>query len=444
VGRARPDHPVPAWAAGVRDDARQSIRHVPAGRALPAPHRPEAIRARADRLHGDDGAGRHARRANARAAPGRRVAIADVDFEGEGLLEGLEDDERQARLELLKELHDQDVPLENLKQAVEESRLALLPVELALGGEAKYTARELAEKVDLSVEFISRQRRALGLPRPDPDEKILGDADRDALKTLKGLLDAGIPEEAVHETAVVIGESMARIADASRQVVGRALVRPGDTERDLGLRAAEASRALVPLMSDQLEYVYRLHLLEQLRNTVVDQASLRAGEMRGAHEVTVAFADLVGFTKLGEGLPPEELGGVVGRLTQMAVEATEPPVRLVKTIGDAAMIAGPDPGDVVDAALRLVQMAEDEGRDFPNIRSGVATGVALDRAGDLYGSPVNVASRITGVARPASVLGTEEVRDAAEDQFRWTPAGRKKLKGVKGPVAVYRARPLKT
>jgi adenylate cyclase len=336
------------------------------------------------------------------------------------------------------------VSLEALKQAIEESRLALLPVELALGGEARYTARELAEKVDLPIEFLTRQRQALGLPRPDPDEKILGDADLDALKTLKGLLDAGIPEEAVHETSVVIGESMARIADASRQVVGRALVRPGDTERDLGLRAAEASRTLVPLMTDQLEYVYRLQLLEQLRNTVVDQAALRAGEMRGAIDVTVAFADLVGFTKLGEGLPPEELGGVVGRLTQMAVEATEPPVRLVKTIGDAAMIAGPDTGDVVDAALRLVQMAEDEGRDFPNIRSGVAAGVALERAGDLYGSPVNVASRITGVARPASVLGTEEVRDASEDRFRWSPAGHKKLKGVKGPVAVYRARPPKT
>ena len=316
-------------------------------------------------------------------------------------------------------------------------------MELALGGEAKYSAKELAEKVDLTVEFLTRQRQALGLPRPDPDEKILGDADLDALKTLKGLLDAGIPEEAVHETAVVIGESMARIADASRQVVGRALVRPGDTELDLGLRAAEASKGLVPLMTDQLDYVYRLHLLEQLRNTVIDQASMRAGEMRGAVDVTVAFADLVGFTKLGEGLPPEELGGVVGRLTQMAVEATEPPVRLVKTIGDAAMIAGPDTGDVVDAALRIVQMAEDEGRDFPNIRSGVAAGVALDRAGDLYGSPVNVASRITGVARPASVLGTEDVREAAEDRFRWSPAGRRKLKGVKGQVALYRARPLK-
>jgi adenylate cyclase len=247
----------------------------------------------------------------------------------------------------------------------------------------------------------------------------------------------------VHETAVVIGESMARIADASRQVVGRALVRPGDNERDLGLRAADASRALVPMMTEQLEYVYRLQLLEQLRNTVVDQAAMRAGEMRGAVEVTVAFADLVGFTKLGEGLAPEELGGVVSRLTQMAVEATEPPVRLVKTIGDAAMIAGPEPADVVEAALRLVEMAEGEGREFPNIRSGVATGAALERAGDLYGSPVNVASRITGVARPASVLATSEVRDAAEEAFRWSGAGRKKLKGVKGQVALFRARPLK-
>jgi adenylate cyclase len=335
------------------------------------------------------------------------------------------------------------VPLEELKRAVENSHLALLPVELALGGRAKFTPRELAEKVDLPVEFIARQRQALGLPRPDPDEKLLGDADLDALKTLKGLIDAGIPEESVHETAVVIGESIARVADASRQVVGRALVRPGDTERDLGLRAAEASKQLVPLMTDQLDYVYRLHLLEQLRNTVVDQSALKAGEVRGATEVTVAFADLVGFTKLGEGLPPEELGGVVGRLTQMAVEATEPPVRLVKTIGDAAMIAGPDTGDVVEATLRLVQMAEEEGRDFPSIRSGVAAGVALERAGDLYGSPVNVASRITGVARPASVLGTEEVRNASEDRFRWSSAGRRKLKGVKGQVAVFRARPLK-
>jgi adenylate cyclase len=265
---------------------------------------------------------------------------------------------------------------------VEEDRLALLPVEQALGGDVKYTARDLAERADVPLEFLTRQRQALGLPRPGPDERILGEADLEALKTLKQLLDAGIPEDAVHETAVVIGEAMARVADASRQVVGRALIRPGDTERDLGLRAAEASRSLVPLMAEQLEYVYRLHLLEQLRNTVIDQSALRSGELPGAQEVTIGFADLVGFTKLGEGLPLEELGGVVGRLTHLAVEAAEPPVRLVKTIGDAAMLAGPDAAGVVTASLRLVEMAEREGEDFPSIRSGVSSGPALERAGD--------------------------------------------------------------
>ena len=333
------------------------------------------------------------------------------------------------------------MPLEDLKRAVAEDRLALLPVERALGGDEKYTARELAERVGLSIDFIARQRQALGLTRPDPDQRILGDADLKALETLKQLLEAGLPEETVHETAVVIGESMARVADASRQAVGRALVRPRDTERALAIRAADAARALMPLMEDQLDYVFNLHLLEQLRSTVVDQATLESGELPGTQDVTVAFADLVGFTKLGEGLPPEELGGVVGRLTEMAVEAAEPPVRLVKTIGDAAMIAGPDQGDVVDAALKLVEMAEDEGRDFPSIRSGVAAGVALERAGDWYGSPVNVASRVTGVARPASVLATSAVRDATEAEFDWKSAPRRKLKGVKGPVKLFRARP---
>jgi len=236
---------------------------------------------------------------------------------------------------------------------------------------------------------------------------------------------------------------MARVADASRQTVGRALIRPGDTERDFGLRAAEASKALTPLVDEQLRYVFRLHLLEQLRSTVIDQGVLQSGQLRGAQEVTVAFGDLVGFTKLGEALPPEELGGVVGRLTEMGVEAAESPVRLVKTIGDAAMLAGPDPAAVVEAALRLVEMAEQEGEEFPSIRSGVDTGPALERAGDWYGSPVNVASRVTGVARPATVLATDDVRDQAQDGFKWSAAGRRKLKGVRGPVRLHRARPLK-
>lgn len=332
------------------------------------------------------------------------------------------------------------MPLDELRKAIDEHRLTLLPVDQVLGGPGKYTAEEMAEKAGLPVEFLLRQQQALGLPRPDPAEPLFGDQDVEAAKDVKQLMKGGLEEGAILETARVIGEAMARVADASRQAVGRALIRPGDNEHALGLRYADAAAALTPLMAKQLDYVYRVHLRQQLRNAVLDQEALERGELPGSVEVTVCFADLVGFTKLGEGLAPEELGGVVGRLTEMAGEVAESPVRLVKTIGDAAMLVGPEPVPVVQAALRLVDMAEEAGRDFPSLRSGVAAGAALERAGDYYGSPVNVASRVTGVARPGSVLVTAEVHEATEDAFRWSPVGSRKLKGVKGQVPLFRAR----
>ena len=63
-----------------------------------------------------------------------RSAMAEVDFESEGLLEGVEGRAREARLKLLRELADQGVPLDELRVAVEERRLAVLPVERILSG----------------------------------------------------------------------------------------------------------------------------------------------------------------------------------------------------------------------------------------------------------------------------------------------------------------------
>jgi adenylate cyclase len=70
----------------------------------------------------------------------------------------------------------------------------------------------------------------------------------------------------------------------------------------------------------------------------------------------------------------------------------------------------------------------------------MASGPALSRAGDWFGRPVNIASRITAIARPGSVLATREVRDVAGEAYRWSSAGARSLKGVDGPVRLYRAR----
>jgi len=339
-------------------------------------------------------------------------------------------------------LHDSGVPLDELKSAAAEERLTLLPVEQVLRGDDKYSARELAEKTGLSLEVLERQWQALGLPVADDDAKAYGDDDLKGAELLKQFIDAGLPEDGIRQVARVMGEGMRRIADASMELVGRSLVQPGDTERDAGLRYAAVAEQLVPVMGPELQYVWRVHLRELVRNDVVSRASLAAGRIEGTETVTVCFADLVGFTKLGEELAPDDLSRVADRLTELASNVAQQPVRLVKTIGDAAMLVGRDAEAVVDTALELVRRADEAGDEFPPLRSGIAHGVALERAGDWYGSPVNTASRVTGVARPGSVLCTDDARRAAGDAFRWSPAGRRRLKGVGEPVRLFRAREL--
>src|SRR5262249_55055942 len=150
---------------------------------------------------------------------------------------------------------------------------------------------------------------------------------------------------------------------------------------------------------------------------MIRRSEREAGEIAGAQEVTVCFADLVGFTRLGGEVEVQELGSVARQLARLAAEGTEPPVRLIKTIGDAAMFVSPEPGNLVDAALSLVERVEEA--ELPSLRVGVALGPAFQRSGDFYGHSVNLASRVTGIARPGSVLCTEEVRDAEPERFEW-------------------------
>ncbi len=132
------------------------------------------------------------------------------------------------------------------------------------------------------------------------------------------------------------------------------------------------------------------------------------------------------------------MGAIVRRFERAVSDAVEPPVRLVKTIGDAAMLVSPEPAPVVDAVLCLVERSHDES---PLLRGGIASGEGLPRAGDWYGRPVNLASRLTAFARRGSVVTSKEVRDSAGDGYNWSEAGSKKFKGVRGTVEVFRVRP---
>jgi adenylate cyclase len=215
------------------------------------------------------------------------------------------------------------------------------------------------------------------------------------------------------------------------------LLEAGSDEYEIGTSNAEAARELLPLMTPLMEHTLRLHMRDQTRSQLFWQPEGASPNLR---QVWVGFADIVGFTGLGERIDAHELGGLVTRLTDLALETVTAPVRLVKTIGDAAMLVSPAAEPLIETALTLVERADQQGEEFPPLRAGLAGGVALSRGGDWYGRPVNLADRVTEVARPGSVLATKEVRDAAGDRFGWSRAGRFDLKGFRERIPLYRVR----
>jgi adenylate cyclase len=364
-----------------------------------------------------------------------------IDHEAEGLLEGVEGEAREARLTLLEELAAEGASLEELRDAVAAGRLTLLPVERALAGPGpRYTAREVAEMAGLDLDLVQRFSAALGVPYTDPDERSRTESDVEAVRRMKAFREAGLPEDGMLQVARTIGMGMARIAEANREIIVRTLMQPGDTERDLARRFAAAAEYMLPLIGPTLMYAYQAHLLEQIRRDVIGTADLASGEIRGTANLAVCFADLVEFTRLGEEIAPEELGSVAGRFEEMASAVVEPPVRLVKMIGDAAMMVSPEPEPMLAAALRLIEAADEEGDEFPFLRAGLAYGSTLTQAGDYYGRAVNLASRITGVARPGSVLVDAATRDAVDGAFAYSFAGERRLKGIDSGVKLFRAR----
>jgi adenylate cyclase len=363
-----------------------------------------------------------------------------MDWDAAGLCEGLEDERaRDARRRLLDELHAQGMSVEELRRVVAEDKLVLAPVSRALSSQSRYTAREIAEKAGVDLAFLNASRRALGLAVPGDHERVYGETDLEAAQLGAQNRDVGFADEDALEVARVLGQGMARYAEATRALVGRTFLEPGLDEYELAHRYRAVAEHLMPLAGPWLEHIFALHLQQVLRSDAITQEQRRSGRLDNTQEAVVAFADLVGFTELGEQLPVEELGSVAGRLSHLAGEALEPQVKLVKLIGDAVMLVSVEAEPMLESTLRLIDLAAED-VNFPPLRAGVACGQAVHRWGDWFGTPVNLASRLTARARPSTVLVAPEIKDQVSDGFVFSDAGRKKLKGFSQPVHAYRVK----
>jgi adenylate cyclase len=362
------------------------------------------------------------------------------DFAGEGLLRDAPTAQaRDARRELLTRLWEAGVSLDDLRAAVQEGRLATLPVERVLLQGCRYSLREMMAETGLSETFVCRNLTSLGLPVPDLDAPCLDEQDLAAWRAMALVLSAGVPEDLVHAMGRVTGRAASQIAAAILDGFIEEFLEPGDTERDFGLRFAQLAGDLIPTLGPLTETPVRWHVRERVHREVIDQTALAAGRLSNTHHMFFAFVDLVDFTPFSETASVEALQDVAARLHQLSaevVELSEHSVRLVKLVGDAAMLASPDGEMLVESTAELAARAAEEPL-LPAVRAGVACGQAIERGGDWYGTPVNVASRLTAVAPPGSIYATRAVAEAASRAL-WTSVGEQRLKGISGQVEILR------
>ncbi|HWV78474.1 MAG TPA: adenylate/guanylate cyclase domain-containing protein [Isoptericola sp.] len=282
--------------------------------------------------------------------------------------------------------------------------------EAILGGPRRYTLSDLVEGTGLSQEFIENYWRWLGLPVTHPDEVGFTDADMQALREIGELVDTERLDEQAQMTLIrSLGHTTDRLALWQVEAFVEHLSRRDGLD-DVSARLAAIDRMpdLTSQLSRQLEHAWRRQLAALTGRLATEFGGARRGTQE-AHDDelplprAVGFADIVSFTKRTAGLGSQELSEFVQLFESRARDViTEAGGRVVKTIGDAVLFVADDVTTGAEVALGLAAPHASE-PEIP-VRVGFVWGRVLSRFGDVFGSDVNLASRITELAEPASVL----------------------------------------
>ena len=376
-----------------------------------------------------------------------RSAMAEVDFDRAGLLEGLEGDARRIRVAVLESLAHEGVTADAMSEAIAHDRLGLLLLERTLAPDDGLSMTSICDDSGLDAAIVGRWFQALGRPvGTDPDEPIYTDEDLAIAKRIDVYRSLGFGDDEMMPVVRAVGRGVLTMADALGSLLGEALLDAGEPEPELALRYAVEARRIAEQDALHLTHLVAVALADRIRSHAVALQSSNAGRLRGAQEVAVCFADLVGFTDLGENVSATELSEVAEQLAEAATEVASRPVRLAKTIGDAVMLVSSETAPLLQAAVTLAENWKTAGDGRPAVRIGVAQGVGVPHAGDWFGPPVNLASRVTAAGRPGQVLVTAAVHDAVcvdggDGGFRWRVAAPRKFKGVRGAQKLWRVFP---
>jgi adenylate cyclase len=308
-----------------------------------------------------------------------------------------------------------------------------------LGEVPALTSSDVASAAGVTVEQARRLWRALGFPDAG-EQAAFTDADLNALTTLVGAVDAGAID---FDTAVrltrAVGQTMARLADWQVATLSARVEHLESGEEATGSRIGSALRLAdevgVPF-EKLLIYSWRRHLAAAVGRV---EALGAAEEDLHTYDVTVGFADLVSFTALSNEMDDDRLADMVEIFESRCADVVAGRRgRVIKTLGDSVLFVSEDPVRAMEIALGIIDVIGNDTR-LPDVRLGLATGSVIMRLGDVFGPPVNMAARLTAVARRNRVI-TDQVTAALlpPDRFdtRVLPARPVRGFGIVEPVAV--------
>ncbi len=310
-----------------------------------------------------------------------------------------------------------------------------------LGQSPALSAHEVAERTGIALDDARRLWRALGFPERG-QEAAFNDADAEALSALIGAVRSELIDFDLAVTLTrAVGQTMARLADWEvSTLVARVDELAADPAVDDG-RTGSALR-LIDEFKDPFEdliiYVWRRHLAA----AVARVEALRANEEDlNTVQLTVGFADIVSFTELSNRIDEDRLGNLVELFESRCSDVVAAQRgRVIKSIGDSVLFVSEDPVRAYDIAEGIINVI---GRDprMPDVRLGLASGSVVTRLGDVFGPPVNLAARLTAVARRNRIIidaATAELLPTEDFETRPMPARPVRGFGLVEPVTVRR------
>jgi adenylate cyclase len=366
----------------------------------------------------------------------------------DGVVPGVEgngswDSAAVAHARIVHRLRERGHPLDQIRAAGEQGRLAYGYIEVLFGGdEGGRSVAEAAEATGLEPALIERFWSGIGLPAARLER--LTDDDLRALEYVASVLAAGFPLVAFLQLCRVYGQALAQIADAEVRLfhlyVHEPLIREGVPGLEMAEQMESLAGDLLPLSAPLMDYVHQSFLQHFVEQDVVghmeselDDEDFALGRVR----VAIAFADLAGYTRFTEEEGEEEALSSVERFVEGVSNTLPDDARVVKTIGDEVMVVGTDIEALVDWAVGYVSLWGER----PEPRIGIHWGTTLYRDGDYYGREVNLASRVVARARGGEILVTDSVTDAipGSSLLSFEEIGQVKLKGFNQPRRLLRA-----